>query len=72
VKFLKSFGQFWYDFIIGDDPKIAVAVVFALAVLGALLATTSLGDHALTIIGGVLIIASFTASLAIDIRAKGH
>lgn len=70
MKFLKSFGQFWYDFIIGDDPKIAVAVVLALTVLGALLATTNLGDHALTVLGGLLVIAFFTVSLAIDVRPK--
>ena len=23
MKYLKAFGQFWYDFIIGDDWKIA-------------------------------------------------
>jgi hypothetical protein len=28
---LKAFGAFWYDFIIGDDWRIAVAVVAALA-----------------------------------------
>ena len=32
MKFLKSFGQFWYDFIIGDDWTIAAAVVVALVV----------------------------------------
>ncbi|MHB8465044.1 MAG: hypothetical protein ACYDH6_18000 [Acidimicrobiales bacterium] len=28
---LKRFGQFWYDFIVGDDWRIAVGVVFTLA-----------------------------------------
>ncbi|HEX6510650.1 MAG TPA: hypothetical protein VF221_23725 [Chloroflexota bacterium] len=30
---LKNFFQFWYDFIIGDDWLIAVAIVAALVVL---------------------------------------
>ncbi len=30
------FGQFWYDFIVGDDWTIALAVVLALAVTYAL------------------------------------
>jgi hypothetical protein len=30
VKFLKAFGQFWYDFIIGDDWTIAATVAAAL------------------------------------------
>ena len=29
---LKSFGAFWYDFIVGDDWRVAVAVVVGLAV----------------------------------------
>ena len=28
---LKQFGMFWYDFIIGDDWRIAVGVVATLA-----------------------------------------
>jgi hypothetical protein len=37
MTFLKNFGLFWFDFIIGDDWRIAAAVVAALA-LTALLA----------------------------------
>ena len=48
MKFLKAFGQFWYDFIIGDDWKIAVAVVLALGVTLVVMATGALGDTALT------------------------
>ena len=33
---LKGFALFWYDFVIGDDWKIAAAVVAALAVTAAL------------------------------------
>ena len=29
---LKSFGAFWYDFVIGDDWHVAAIVVVALAV----------------------------------------
>jgi hypothetical protein len=29
---LKGFGLFWYDFIVGDDWRIAVTVVAALVV----------------------------------------
>ena len=30
MSFLIGFGRFWYDFIVGDDWTIAVAVVVAL------------------------------------------
>jgi hypothetical protein len=32
VNRIKAFGRFWYDFIVGDDWRVAVAVVLALAV----------------------------------------
>ncbi|MCU1616730.1 MAG: hypothetical protein JWO98_4270 [Frankiales bacterium] len=28
---LRAFGAFWYDFVIGDDWRVAVGVVLALA-----------------------------------------
>jgi hypothetical protein len=31
MRFLRNFGVFWYDFIIGDDWRIAAAVVATLA-----------------------------------------
>ncbi|MEW2503828.1 hypothetical protein ACQPXB_33495 [Amycolatopsis sp. CA-161197] len=32
MKWLKRFGAFWYDFIVGDDWRAALAVVVALVV----------------------------------------
>jgi uncharacterized membrane protein len=29
---LRAFGTFWYDFVIGDDWRVAVAVVVALGI----------------------------------------
>jgi hypothetical protein len=31
VSRLRAFGAFWYDFVIGDDWRVAVGVVVALA-----------------------------------------
>jgi hypothetical protein len=31
MKYLESFVRFWYDFIVGDDWRVAVGVVFAIA-----------------------------------------
>lgn len=70
MKFLKSFGQFWYDFIIGDDWKIAVAVLVSLVLLFAAMTAKLLGDAGLTLLGGALIVAAFSISLAIDVRPK--
>ena len=70
MKFLKAFGQFWYDFIIGDDWKIAVAVVLALAFTVGLLKADLLGDAGLAVLGGIAIVLFFAMSLAIDVRPK--
>ena len=32
---IARFAQFWYDFIVGDDWTISLAVVIALAITGA-------------------------------------
>jgi hypothetical protein len=31
VRWLRGFGAFWWDFIVGDDWRIAVGVIIALA-----------------------------------------
>jgi hypothetical protein len=70
MKFLKSFGQFWYDFIIGDDWKIAVAVVVALTLLFGAMNLRLFGDYGLALLGGALLMLGFTVSLAVDVRPK--
>jgi hypothetical protein len=40
MKYIVGFGQFWHDFIVGDDWTVAAGVVVALA-LTALLAHSS-------------------------------
>ncbi len=35
---LRRFGMFWYDFVVGDDWRVAVAVVAALVVTAVLAA----------------------------------
>jgi hypothetical protein len=70
MKPLKVFGRFWYDFIVGDDWKIPVGVVLALAVLTVLLSLGLFGDAALTVLGGILVLTAFSISLALDVRPK--
>lgn len=38
---LKAFGAFWYDFVVGDDWRVAVGVAIALAVTFAVSESTS-------------------------------
>jgi hypothetical protein len=70
MKFLKAFGEFWYDFIIGDDWKIALAVVLALAATLLVLSLGIFGDIGVAVFGGLAIVVAFAISLAIDVRPK--
>ena len=65
---LRAFGRFWYDFIVGDDWKIPVAVVLAVALTVAMEKTHLLGDSWVTVVGGVTIVAAFVITLAVDVR----
>jgi uncharacterized membrane protein YfcA len=33
MRWVKQFGHFWYDFIVGDDWRIAIGVVVALGIV---------------------------------------
>jgi hypothetical protein len=46
IRFLKAFGRFWWDFVVGDDWRIAVGVVVVLAGGAVLVAKTDV-SHAL-------------------------
>ncbi|HEY2273093.1 MAG TPA: hypothetical protein VGH30_09975 [Jatrophihabitantaceae bacterium] len=70
MKYVRAFGHFWYDFIIGDDWKIAAAVVVALALVATATASGLLGDTGLALAGGALIVVAFAISLAIDVRGN--
>ncbi|WP_371781644.1 hypothetical protein [Streptosporangium subroseum] len=68
MRFLKGFGMFWYDFIIGDDWKIAAAVVLSLAVTLGVTLTGLAPLGAVAAVGGVLLLVSFVVSLVVDVR----
>ena len=40
VRALRAFGAFWWDFIVGDDWRIAAGVIVALAATAGLAAAT--------------------------------
>ena len=70
MRFLKGFYEFWYDFVIGDDWKIAAAVAAVLAVGFAIVSGGSYDPHVLTVGLAAAVAAAFTVALLIDIRPK--
>jgi hypothetical protein len=69
VSILKTLWGVVVDLVVGDDPKIAVAVVIALAVAAGLL-LSGLNATVVTVGGAVLVAAAFTLSLLIDVRSS--
>lgn len=71
--FIRGFGQFWYDFLIGDDWKIAAAVTTTLILGGAVLLGAGLwkdvnSQQWFTAALGVALMAAFVIALRIDTR----
>jgi len=63
MRFVVGFGRFWWDFIIGEDWKIAAGVAVVLAGGALLVAGTSLSDTAVSLLAGAGILAVVTASI---------
>jgi len=69
-RFVRGFGRFWYDFIVGDDPKIAVGVAVVL-VLGATLVGVAGATGPVLVAGlAVLLILAFTLAMAVDVSGS--
>ena len=68
--FIRGFGQFWYDFLIGDDWKIAAAVASTLAIGAAVLLSATPPERVFTPALGLALMAAFVVALMIDIRKE--
>lgn len=69
MRLLRGFVRFWYDFVVGDDWKIAAAVLVALTVAAALL-VARLPAAMLPPLAAGLIAVAFLAALAVDTRRR--
>jgi hypothetical protein len=68
LRALKGFARFWYDFVIGDDWKIAAAVA-AVLLLGAVLVRASgLPDGLAAALVGAGLLSAFAIAVAVDVR----
>lgn len=68
MRLVRGFGQFWYDFLIGDDWKIAFAVVVVLLTGTAIVRAGGYDDHVLTVGLALSVGAAFTVALLVDVR----
>lgn len=63
MRFVVGFGRFWWDFIVGDDWKLAAGVAIVLAVGGTLTGETHLSNVALTLLIGAGIVLVVSTSI---------
>ena len=68
MRFLRAFGRFWYDFVVGDDWRIAVGVVLVLAAGGALVATGGVSHDVLVPLVGAGIVGVASVSIVAGAR----
>jgi hypothetical protein len=67
---VRGIGKFWYDFIVGDDWKIAACVVVALTTAALLVANDALGKTGLVLVSAGAIVLAFVVSLVVDVRSS--
>jgi hypothetical protein len=69
MKLLRALGYFWYDFVIGDDWKIAGYVFLALAVSAAAVASGA-PDTVICGCGTALLVGCFVLGVSYDARKQ--
>ena len=65
---LKGFGRFWWEFIVGDDWKIAAGVVLALLIGATLTVSAATGADWLAPAIGAVVVLLFVGEIVIDVR----
>jgi hypothetical protein len=63
MRYVIGFFRFWWDFIIGEDWKIAAGVAAVLTAGALLVAYADLSDTAIALLAGAGILAVVTASI---------
>jgi hypothetical protein len=70
VSVLRACGRVWYDFVIGDDWKLAAVVATVLLAGAALIASGAVpGWLAATLIAAAML-GGFTLAMAVDVRRR--
>ena len=73
IRFAKGFGRFWWDFIVGDDWRIAAGVVVVLTAGALVVANTSAPDGLVAALVAVGIVVVAIGSIAASaLRARRH
>ena len=63
MRFVLGFGRFWWDFVVGEDWRIAAGVAAVLGLGAVLVAYTGLPDTAIALLAGAGILVVVTTSI---------
>jgi hypothetical protein len=68
MRFVRGFGRFWFDFIVGDDWRIALGVVLVLGAGALFVATDAVVADLLMPLLAAAIVAVVSASIVLGAR----
>jgi hypothetical protein len=68
MRFVRGFGRFWFDFIVGDDWRIALGVVLVLGLGALLVASEVVATNVLMPLLAAAIVAVVCASIVLGAR----
>jgi hypothetical protein len=68
MRFVRGFGRFWFDFVVGDDWRIALGVVLVLGFGALLVATDAVVAEVLMPLLAAAIVAVVAASIVVGAR----
>ncbi|HST19391.1 MAG TPA: hypothetical protein VLK36_17250 [Gaiellaceae bacterium] len=69
---LRAFGRFWWEFVVGDDWKIAAGVASALGVGAVLAATASVDAGWVAPVAGCCVLLAFAIVVVADVRGRAR
>jgi hypothetical protein len=72
VRYIKAFGRFWWDFVVGEDWRIAAGVAVVLAAGALVVAETTASDALVTCFGALGIVGVAVGSIVHGARAAGR
>ncbi len=64
MRIVTGFGRFWWDFVVGDDWRIAAGVVACLAAGAVLVSVIDASDEVVSIVVAIGIVGVVASSLA--------
>lgn len=65
MRYLLGFGRFWWDFVVGEDWRIAAAVTGILSAGAILVSQTRLSDTVVTLLVGGAILVMVSLSIVV-------